>query len=297
VANTAPGDDKIKALYLKKSPDAMVTRITECLNVCLREGRFPKIWKRAVLVLIPKGTLDIRNPKVRPICLLSEMGKLLERILVHRMEDWIWKNPEHDLTNMQYGFRKMRSTCDALHYVKEYVQNATRSGDVVIATSLDISNAFNSIKWKHIRAMLKERKFSTYIRRVINDYLSCRSVEFPTCEGNTQVRAVTAGVPQGSVLGPTLWNLTYDWALRVPLERDTAVIGYADDTLILIRATDIREGIARVNLQISKTLKRIRQLDLQVAESKTEIVIFKGRKRKMPERSYVRVGHEMIEAK
>lgn len=79
------------------------------------------------------------------------MGKLLERVLACRIEDWLFNNPDCDLTDMQYGFRKLKSTCDALYHVKEYVQNATSQGDVVIAISLDICNAFNSIKWKHIR--------------------------------------------------------------------------------------------------------------------------------------------------
>lgn len=131
----------------------------------------------------------MHNPKLRPICLLSELGKLLERILAHRIEDWMWKNSQYNLTDMQYGFRKARSTCDALQYVKEYVQNATGCGDIVIATRFDISNAFNSIKWKHIRAAIKERSFPVYMRRMINDYLSNRSVEFPTSDGDTYVQS------------------------------------------------------------------------------------------------------------
>lgn len=93
-ANTAPGRDGVKALYMKKSPDSMVSKIVECLNTCLQEGHFPKVWKKAVLVLVPKGALNIYEPKVRPICLLNELGKLFERILVSRMEDYIFKNPE-----------------------------------------------------------------------------------------------------------------------------------------------------------------------------------------------------------
>lgn len=55
VANTAPGDDGIKALFLKRSPDAAVTRIAECLNICLDKGCFPRDWKKATPMLIPKG--------------------------------------------------------------------------------------------------------------------------------------------------------------------------------------------------------------------------------------------------
>lgn len=70
VTNTAPGSDGVKALYLKKAPGAMIAKIVECFNICIKEGCFPKAWKRAVSVLISKGPLDLFNPKVRSICLL-----------------------------------------------------------------------------------------------------------------------------------------------------------------------------------------------------------------------------------
>lgn len=51
--------------------------------------------------------------------------------------------------------------------------------------------------------MLKDRQFRIYIRKIINDYLY-DSIEYPTCEGTIYKRAVITGVPQGSVMGPTL---------------------------------------------------------------------------------------------
>lgn len=102
--NTAPGEDGIKASYLKKVPDIIVSKITDCFNKCLEEGRFPKEWKRAVLVLIPKGTLDMSEPKVRPICLLNEMGKALERVLAQRIEDWTTTlSPDLRTTNLAFA--------------------------------------------------------------------------------------------------------------------------------------------------------------------------------------------------
>lgn len=55
----------------------------------MKGGLFPKAWRKAILVLIPKGKLDPLTPKVRPICLLSELGKTMERIIEGRIQDWI----------------------------------------------------------------------------------------------------------------------------------------------------------------------------------------------------------------
>jgi len=148
------------------------------------------------------------------------------------------------------------------------------NNNIVIGTSLDVQNAFNSIRWPHIRKALRDKGFPSYIRRIIDNYLSDRSIEYNTYDGKTVTRQISAGVPQGSVLGPVLWSITYDWVLRTPTERDSILIGYADDTLILARAGTLTEATQKLNLQISKTIRRIKSLDLSVAEPKTEIVVF-----------------------
>lgn len=295
VVNKAPGADGIKAIYLKKVPDATIDSLVSCFNACIKEGKFPRVWKQAVLVLIPKGTLDLKDPKVRPICLLNETGKILERVLANRIDQWMTNNDNSQLSRNQFGFRRGKSTCDALWQMQQNVTLATKEKDIMVGISLDISNAFNAIRWMHIRKALKDKGFPLYIQRLINDYLSERSIEFPVMDGTTQTRKVTSGVPQGSVLGPVLWNITYDWALRTPLERGCSIIGYADDTMILVRASNIEEAICKGNLQISKTLKRIKKLDLSVAEAKTEIVIFQGPRMKIP-RNIFRVGHTQVKA-
>ncbi|XP_032688973.1 uncharacterized protein LOC116852579 [Odontomachus brunneus] len=218
--NRAPGIDGFTAGIWKKVPNAVAGKVAECLTICLREGTFPVDWKRAILVLIPKGSPPSTElmPKVRPICLLNEIGKVLERVIANRMLGWMRENPMADLADNQYGFREGRSTCDAIIKVQNVVTKCIRNGEYAIGISLDIKNAFNSIPWVRIHEALEKKGFPNYIRKIVAAYLSDRWIEYGVTGGGTKRRAVRAGVPQGSVLGPLLWNVVYDGVLRSGIE-------------------------------------------------------------------------------
>ncbi|EFN72276.1 Putative 115 kDa protein in type-1 retrotransposable element R1DM, partial [Camponotus floridanus] len=84
--NTAPGPDNIKSLVWKRVSGTVFGHLANIFTLCLRKGIFPKIWKRAILVLIPKGPISVPGEvKARPICLLDDIGKTLERIIADRI--------------------------------------------------------------------------------------------------------------------------------------------------------------------------------------------------------------------
>lgn len=92
------------------------------INRCLKEGKIPDAWKIAKLVLILKPGKEKEDPAAyRPICLLEEENKIFERVLVERMRrDMEGKGP--DLSEEQYGFRKGKSTNNALEEVVRIVK-------------------------------------------------------------------------------------------------------------------------------------------------------------------------------
>jgi len=117
-------------------------------------------------------------------------------------------------------------------------------------------------------------------------YFTNRSV-FVNAEGKVTQIEVQKGVPQGSVLGPLIWNLVYDRVLKVKKEKGCELIGYADDTLIVSVANTYEEAKYNASMQAERTINAIRNIGLKVAVEKTEAMVFYGKKgRKPPKEDY-----------
>jgi hypothetical protein len=101
-------------------------------NGCLRKGVFPKRWKRAKMVPIVKpGKEDSEEvTKFRPMSLLNIEGKIMEKILITRINYWAYTT--NFLNNNQYGFTPQRSTIDAAMAVKNIVDERLKAGEVII---------------------------------------------------------------------------------------------------------------------------------------------------------------------
>ena len=126
--------------------------------------RFPERWKVAKLTLIQKPERPPDSPSAfRPICLLDEAGKLFKRIVANRLAEHLAQEGP-DLSENQYGFQRERSTIDAIESVKSNAQAALRQGGKVLAVSIDIVNAFNSIPWDRIRKALIKHWVPTDLR-------------------------------------------------------------------------------------------------------------------------------------
>lgn len=144
----------------------------------------------------------------RPISMLNTSGKLLERMILKMFEDHLDETPLGRAEN-QYGFRKEKSTTDAIGRVMKATDAAGRgpvqNRDLCILITIDVRNAFNSAPWPCIDAALRKKKTPANLLRLLRSYLQDRELWV-----NGIREPITCGVPQGSVIGLTLWNFLYD---------------------------------------------------------------------------------------
>lgn len=143
----------------------------------------------------------------RLICLLNSLSKVYEKIILKLLNTVIDKSALLD--PYQYGFRKYFSTELAVHDVNDdnLLSNIKRK-NISIVMSFDIEGAFNNCNRQVIIDTLISNSFSLNIIKLIYNYLSDRKVKW-TYQVDTVIVDSNHGVPQGSVLGPVLWNILY----------------------------------------------------------------------------------------
>ena len=127
------------------------------------------------------------------------------------------------------GFRKKHSTSTLLMKLQDDILQAMNRGEVTLAVFLDYSKAFDTVDYKVLLAKLRKLGFSSQATIWMFSYLTNRKQFVQVDDIKSMEETVLFGVPQGSVLGPILFNL---YTVDLQDEIDGSVCQYADDTTI-----------------------------------------------------------------
>ena len=224
--------------FSKKCEPELSSILAELFNKCLKESCFPDCWKVSSVVPVFKNVGERSTVKnYRPVSLLFVVSKVFEKLVNNRIVDHLEKCGL--FSDFQYGFRSSRSSADLLTVVSDRIARAFKRSGATRAVAFDISKAFDRVWHAGLLHKLKSYGISGQIFGLISSFLSNRRLRVVLDGKSSQEYPVNAGVPQGSILGPTLFLLDIN-DLHDDVICDIAI--YADDTTLYSkcdRASDL----------------------------------------------------------
>lgn len=278
----AAGPDRMPSFIYKDFAFELAKPLTIIFNLSILECAFPASWKIAEVVPIYKGKGSKTDPaSYRPVSLLCIAGKVLEKAIQLQLKCHFYTHgiiPAH-----QHGFRPNHSTTTCTASIANAIAENTENGKISALIALDFSKAFDTINHGTLLTTLKDKAMlSNSAVEWLQSYLTNRTQAVRIGDVLSKANVISAGVPQGSVLGPILFT-TY--TADMPLPRGGHIFMFADDTTLVISGNSKEDLETNCSEALANIEAFTRQMDLFLNIEKTQLVLCTSaqKRRHMPE--------------
>ena len=267
------GLDNLPSRMLKIAAGVLAPSLSFLFNQSISSGIVPTEWKLArVTPIFKKGK---RQDNYRPISIIPAVAKVFERIIYDQFFKYL--NDNDLLVNCQSGFRSLHSTLTSLLEASNSWSVNIDNGLINGVIFIDLKKAFDTIDHKILLRKLASYGIDHRALKWFDSYLSDRQQKCVVNGELSGARAVTCGVPQGSLIGPLLF-LIYINDLPNCLSKALPRM-YADDTSISIAASSLPELESALNTELTYLHEWLNVNKLSLNIAKTELMLIGSRQR------------------
>ena len=272
------GPNSIPTFLLHLLKNEIATPLNNIFNLSFRLGVHPDILKVSKTIPIYKKGSRLLVSNYRPISLLSNLNKILEKIVHSRV--YAFLEEFKCIYSLQFGFRKKHSTNHALIQITETIRQALDDKKMACGVFVDLQKAFDTVNHDILIAKLEHYGIRGTANMWFSSYLKNRSQFVSILGFDSATKPINHGVPQGSVLGPLLF-LIYINDLHNAI-KNSKVFHFADDTNLLNISDSPKKMQKLLNADLKILYDWLLANKISLNCDKTEIIFFhKPKKIKM----------------
>ena len=271
----ATGLDGLGPRIIKLAAQALSPSIAALINKSIATGQFPAQLKHAKVNLIHKGGENSNPSNYRPISILPTISKIIEKHVNKHLMAFLSKYKL--LHENQSGFRPKHSCQTALVKLIDDWMECIDKGDMVGALFIDFRKAFDLVDHKILLHKLSLYKFDSSSMELFRSYLCSRQQTIESEKGLSDFTTVISGVPQGSILGTTLFLIVIN-DLPLYLKNCSSDL-YADDTTVHTHSNNIVTIEASLQSELGNTKTWSKKNNMDIHMTKTSCMLVGTKKR------------------